>query len=998
MTSAPPRAAWILAASGLLAACGDDPAPREPRVGELILSEVASSNPGGGPGAPRDEHGDYDDWIELFNATAEPLALAGLALSDNPDNPGRYHLPASAPPIPAGGYVLVFADGEAHQGPLHLPFGLARDGEPLVISLPGGAQLASVTLPPLRAGESFARIGEGFVRCGAPTPLAPNRCGEPPAPPKTEYAPYVWPAEVPPVPAGPVVIGEAGPGDLAGTSTTGVWIELWNRGDVTVQLEELSLVAVRTSPAEPLPTTGVVHPIGGALAAGARVLVELPEASPASVMILVLGPGGAPGDLLGIEALEPGTILALPPAGGGLRATCAASSATPGAENGPCAPPPPRRVVPPMLRTLGSLADFDALAGAGEETTSDARSVKFLVDRANGGTVYFIDSARWRLHFDWFWEMVQGRDPFDLCTERARHDTEWGLFSQANYQRTNTRRFYLGTVIRYPDSGLLTFELAPGDQITGPLIEDAFFRVAEAMFDGRRLAFRPNTERLQRIALELEGRLPIVPTERPFEGQTLQTLNPGVGYGVLERVSADEISSAPISYRSILLLDRVPLDLPPVNGTITEELQTPLSHVNVLSQNRGTPNMALRNASEDPRVQPLIGRLVRLEVAPAGFSLRVATATEAQAFWDSRLGERPIVRPERELWTRAILDLEADRGFGDTIRIGAKAAQYAELLRLDFRRWTLSNVACRTSGAPVEARLPVPRPAFAIPFSRYVEHLMRNGIDVELDALLSDPVTLADPVARRDALLALRERIESAPVDPELLGELELLLRRSYGTERVRFRSSTNVEDLSGFNGAGLYESHSAQLGTGVREVEDALRRVWSSLWTPRGFEERELFGIDQSAIAMGVLIHRGFPDEEANGVAITTNVLQPDSHGYYLNAQLGELSVVQPETGDLPEQLLYKFYDPPEIVVLGRSTATGGRPVLSSVETHRLACALSAIHARFQDHYRPRLGGEPFAVDVEWKLAGPERALVVKQARPWSRGHALPGPSCEDP
>ena len=50
----------------------------------------------------------------------------------------------------------------------------------------------------------------------------------------------------------------------------------------------------------------------------------------------------------------------------------------------------------------------------------------------------------------------------------------------------------------------------------------------------------------------------------------------------------------------MLITDDVPNDVPLVGGLITEAFQTPLSHVSVLSRNRGTPNMALRDAREDP--------------------------------------------------------------------------------------------------------------------------------------------------------------------------------------------------------------------------------------------------------------------------------------------------------------------------------------------------------------------------------------------------------------
>ena len=134
----------------------------------------------------------------------------------------------------------------------------------------------------------------------------------------------------------------------------------------------------------------------------------------------------------------------------------------------------------------------------------------------------------------------------------------------------------------------------------------------------------------------------------------------------------------------------------------------------------------------------------------------------------------------------------------------------------------------------------------------------------------------------------------------------------------------------------------------------------------------------------MGVLIHRGYPAEEANGVAISRNVVDPGGFGHYINAQIGEISVVNPESGDLPEQIVYKPYNPPEIVVLGRSTVTGGAAVLAETEVHRLGCMLQAAHNHFRDHYVPAVPADRFAIDVEFKIDGATREVFFKQARPW--------------
>ena len=130
----------------------------------------------------------------------------------------------------------------------------------------------------------------------------------------------------------------------------------------------------------------------------------------------------------------------------------------------------------------------------------------------------------------------------------------------------------------------------------------------------------------------------------------------------------------------------------------------------------------------------------------------------------------------------------------------------------------------------------------------------------------------------------------------------------------VRFRSSSNVEDALEFNGAGLYESTSAcALDLEEDAIEDssfcdpnrdnertiprALKKVWTSLWAFRAFEERAFYGIPQDTAAMGLLVNRAFPDELVNGVAFTGSPTNPFDPRYVVIAQLEEVPVVSPPT-----------------------------------------------------------------------------------------------------
>ncbi len=68
----------------------------------------------------QDEHGDYDDWVELYNAGPDTLELGGKHLTDNLTNPTKWIFPAVA--LPPGEFLLVWCDSQPLQGPLHATF------------------------------------------------------------------------------------------------------------------------------------------------------------------------------------------------------------------------------------------------------------------------------------------------------------------------------------------------------------------------------------------------------------------------------------------------------------------------------------------------------------------------------------------------------------------------------------------------------------------------------------------------------------------------------------------------------------------------------------------------------------------------------------------------------------------------------------------------------------------------------------------------------------
>ncbi|HEX6244186.1 MAG TPA: PEP/pyruvate-binding domain-containing protein, partial [Polyangiales bacterium] len=280
--------------------------------------------------------------------------------------------------------------------------------------------------------------------------------------------------------------------------------------------------------------------------------------------------------------------------------------------------------------------------------------------------------------------------------------------------------------------------------------------------------------------------------------------------------------------------------------------------------------------------------------------------------------------------------------------------------------------------------LQTPKAAFAIPFAHYLDHFRDSGAEAHLTALLADPAFHTDAKVRGAGLAELRRLIMTHATEPALRAELEAVVLARFGEAELRFRSSSNMEDLDTFNGAGLHTSSSASAAASAEvSLDEALRIVWASLWNERAYDEREAGHLDQTAARMGVLVHERYDGEAAQGVAISRNLLDVTrSDMYYVDAQHGEASVTNPAPGVSTEQLVYSWQRSPEVVYQSHSSLRR-EAVLSLQETRDLVCALAAIHAHFGPLLDPNGNNRTFAMQVEWKLLPGSRAVAIKQARP---------------
>jgi hypothetical protein len=70
---------------------------------------------------------------------------------------------------------------------------------------------------------------------------------------------------------------------------------------------------------------------------------------------------------------------------------------------------------------------------------------------------------------------------------------------------------------------------------------------------------------------------------------------------------------------------------------------------------------------------------------------------------------------------------------------------------------------------------------------------------------------------------------------------------------------------------------------------------------------------------------------------------------------------------------------------------------VLSFLEIQGLGCALESIHTHFHPLIDPQDLNRLYAMQIEWKLIGPERRLLVKQARPYNFGELDAPTDCRE-
>jgi len=620
-----------------------------------------------------------------------------------------------------------------------------------------------------------------------------------------------------------------------------------------------------------------------------------------------------------------------------------------------------------FARQIGCEADFDFLASLPlDASIPGARSAKTVLDRTEADAQYFQNSNRYLIHWEFAAAHLSAPDHAPVPQLAQFNTTEY--FSPS-------RRFLLGAVTYYAGPGVFVWEIAPYDTMDVDMITTAFRSIRDNTFFGERLKFHPTSEAVSSTAAGLPDDIPIITTDELFAGIDYQPLNLATSMGRLAFVEAEDVER--VEFRDIVVLEVVPNDISAVQGLITQAFQTPLSHVNVLSQNRGTPNMGLRNAWTNETLRGLEGAWVELTVGAFEWSVREVTREEADEWWEENRPD-PIDVGPMDTTVQTIVDI------GDVLDLENLSLEEAISAAVP----AFGGKATHFAGLNEVPGVPNP-PAFVVPVYFFDQYMTQNGFWDRVEAMLVDEDFLSDTEVRLATLAELRDDMEVGTVDPAFETMLIDKMNNDFPGVRMRFRSSTNAEDIGGFNGAGLYTSRTGDLSDPERPVLDAIRKVWASVYTDRAFSERTYYGIDHRNIGMALLCHRSFPDEDANGVAITANIYDPAGlqPGFYVNVQEGEASVVLPDPGVTTDQFIYYYTQSgqPIVYLFHSNQVPAGETVLTNAEAFELGQALEAIH----NYFLPVYGGTAafYGMDVEFKFdssAGNGSELYVKQARPY--------------
>ncbi len=727
------------------------------------------------------------------------------------------------------------------------------------------------------------------------------------------------------------------------------------------------------------------------------------------------------------------------------------------------------------LNAIDSLESFEAMGLVSQGLIRNGRLVKFVIDMrplsAGGAAKTYFLNANFveanghspdyvRLHY-YFSQRVLGYQ----SGIQAFNDTTYFADTMAE------RKFVVGSLQTFhlEEQKFLSIHFFPQDLVNEEILAFAAKEVFERIQVDLPRAFVQlgSQQTFATVANKLAtlGVKPMLLNEVAL-GQKMVVMNPGKSIGIL-RVKPTNVDA--LSEMDIPIFEDLPLDLSVVAGTITAAPQDIGSHINLKSQERDTPNVVDLDAVA--KWSDLDGKAVELNVidgttnSEGSYNLKrigydnagVDTGLETvQTHYAEKRRQRTWFNLEAKLdgtsYTNYELMCPTDprKCLNLISTYGGKAAKLGFLAnpKIIGKNGSMNQTfGYRLNPLGFGVPMKIYFKTLALPENQNIRTLVKEIVDSEMGV---DPaIPPFPPLEKAEKLRKLQDAFYKAklPADEMALFKQEIeKLKTNVKTEfstadkevilkKVKIRSSSNAEDLPEFDGAGLHNSFTADLGEVADPGEEcalvlvpdgpstkakmkpdtlecAVLGVFASLWNKRAVEERSHKGINHNSVGMGIAVVPTYNFlkplgivETGNGVVITNILSARNLYGYTYTTQDGENLATNPDPETQAEITLANFAVPNEPITFSTlmfATPVKGQPAL----THRvltdavmkklvmLTQHIEKQYCRYKPDYNPSCSSVIFdrdkrkSLDMEFKILGPNKdRIMLKQVREFSSG-----------
>ena len=464
-------------------------------------------------------------------------------------------------------------------------------------------------------------------------------------------------------------------------------------------------------------------------------------------------------------------------------------------------------------------------------------------------------------------------------------------------------------------------------------------------------------------------------------GSGLRALNPGLRRGVL---LAEPGPGEPMRSDGIYMLHSTTQKLTPVAGIITRGEGSSVSHVQLLARNMSIPNLV----ADEMRLKEIsqhIGERIVLAVSQRGVISMVPDGKKWDAVFGSESVDTITIKADLDklnLTDDTLIPLKMVRASDSGRTVGPKAANLGQLA------FYYPHMVS---------------PGLVVPFGVFRKYLDQpieaGGISIfawmkrEYGRLAGIRNAAERNRQTKQFLARLRSRIINGDPGTSFTEQLRSALTEKFGssdTNGLFVRSDTNVEDLPGFNGAGL--NLTVPNVAGFDAILLAVKRVWASPFSERAFAWRQSYMETPEHVYPAVLLMESFPSEKS-GVMVTADVDSGDRSWLSIAVNEGVGGAVE---GQAAEELrvqrvhsdirLLSQATAPKKMLLGEEggvevkSASGSEYLLNASEIKQLQSLAADIESRFP---LPRSSENlPVAADVEFGFS--RGYLALFQIRPF--------------